>query len=69
MFKKLSTFSLVFLMALTLGSLHKVHAQDDMPVSDDEIIVPPGSSNGQTPPVIIDESDSESVSDVEEYDG
>ena len=46
------------------------HAQDDemiFPESDTEEIAPAGSAS--TPPVIIDESDSSDVSDVEEYDG
>lgn len=68
--KKLSHFSLVLVVALTVLSPSTALAQDDdMPVSDDEIIIPPGSNNTDTPPTIIDESDSESVSDVEEYDG
>ena len=47
------------------------HAQDDemiFPESESETIIPAGSSTS-TPPVIIDESDSSDVSDVEEYDG
>jgi hypothetical protein len=46
----------------------KLHAQDDSG-SDEESIVPPSSNANGTPPVIIDESDSGSVPDVEEYDG
>lgn len=67
--KRLSSFSLVLLLTLTVLHPIKVSAQDDMPVSDDETLIPPGSSNSGTPPVIIDESDSGSVSDTEEYDG
>ncbi len=47
------------------------HAQDDemsFP-EDSESIVPAGGTSSATPPVIIDESDSQDVSDVEEYDG
>lgn len=42
-------------------------AQDDMS-SDDEMIMP-SSSNTGAPPVILDQSDSDTVPDVEEYDG
>lgn len=51
-------------------SLSYAHAQDDemiFPESDETVAPAPGSS--ATPPVIIDESDSSDVSDVEEYDG
>lgn len=49
-----------------------VHAQDDIiiPESDDETFVPPApGSEATNPPVILDESDSNDVSDTEEYDG
>lgn len=65
--KRLSHISLVLLLALTVFSPLQAQ-EEDMPVSDEELIVPQGSNSG-TPPVIIDESDSGSVSDVEEYDG
>ena len=47
------------------------HAQDDenMIFPDSEETVAPPSGSASTPPVIIDESDSSDVSDVEEYDG
>lgn len=65
--KYLSHFSLaLFLLVITAVTPLKAHAQDEMPVSDDEIITPQGTS---TPPVIIDESDGGSVQDTEEYDG
>ena len=58
----------VVLLKLTVGTL--AFAQDDEmifpPETDSESI---SSQNGSTPPVIIDESDSQDVSDVEEYDG
>ena len=38
------------------------------PGSDEETIIPPNTGANQ-PPVNIDESDSTSVSDIEEYDG
>lgn len=58
--------SLVLLKVLTFSSY--AHAQDDdITVPDNETFVP--SSPSSTPPVIIDESDSSDVSDVEEYDG
>ena len=52
--KRLSHFSLVLLLALTVFSPLQAE-EDDMPVSDEEIIVPQGSNSG-TPPVIIDDS-------------
>ncbi len=58
--------SLVLLKVLTFSSY--AHAQDDdIAVPDQETFQP--TSSGATPPVIIDESDSSDVSDVEEYDG
>lgn len=68
-YKQLSSYFLVFLMAISIISSSKLVAQDDIPVSDEEIILPTGGTNTDTPPVIIDEGDSEGVSDVEEYDG
>lgn len=67
--KQLSSFFLIFLLALTVISPTKLVAQDEIPVSDDEVLIPNTNSSSDTPPVIIDESDSENVSDVEEYDG
>ena len=59
--------SLVLFKVLTFSSY--AHAQDDEDVSvpDQEIYQP--NSSQSTPPIIIDESDSSEVSDVEEYDG
>ncbi len=62
---------LLALVLFNILSLSYAHAQDDemvFPESDSETFVPPTGSTG-TPPVIIDESDSSDVSDVEEYDG
>ncbi|MGZ3788545.1 MAG: hypothetical protein ACXVLQ_08490 [Bacteriovorax sp.] len=65
--KYLSRFSLVALIALmAVAAPMKLKAQDD--ASDEETIAPP-ATNTSAPPVIIDESDSGSVPDVEEYDG
>lgn len=57
---------------LMLVNAKIVHAQDDIiiPESDDETFVPPApGSEATNPPVILDESDSNDVSDTEEYDG
>lgn len=51
-------------------SLNYARAQDDemiFPESEEVAVPAPGSQ--ASPPVIIDESDSQDVSDVEEYDG
>ena len=58
--------SLVLLKVLTFSSY--AHAQDDDVSGSDEETFIPNTTQG-TPPVIIDESDSSEVSDVEEYDG
>lgn len=64
-------FILLALSLLTLTSV-AAFAQDDMiiPEEDESTFVPPPvSSDSNNPPVILDESDSADVSDVEEYDG
>lgn len=69
--KKAKLFLFTFFM-LTLVSAKLVHAQDEIiiPESDDETFVPPTPGSESTnQPVILDESDSSDVSDVEEYDG
>lgn len=70
--KILSHLPLLSLLAfMILGSAltsHKLMAQDDMP-NDEETIIPASSNSNGTPPVIIDESDSGAVNDVDEYDG
>lgn len=58
--------SLVLLKVLTFSSYAHAQDDDDITVPDNETFVP---NPGSTPPVIIDESDSSDVSDVEEYDG
>jgi len=66
--KNLTRISLVALVvAMAVTAPLKSMAQDDVS-PDEETIVPPSTNNG-TPPTIIDESDSNGVSDVEEYDG
>jgi hypothetical protein len=70
--KYLTRFSLVALIVLiAAASPLKLRAQDDAPSDDEMNFTPPPTStnNSITPPVQIDESDSGSVSDVEEYDG
>ena len=68
--KNWSHLSLIlFLVAAFAVAPLKAHAQDDMsPGSDEETIIPPNTGANQ-PPVNIDESDSNAVTDVEEYDG
>jgi len=64
--KYLSHFSLVLFVVLVAAvSPLKSIAQDD---SDGDRYVPPSSSS-VAPPVIMDESDSSSMNDVDEYDG
>lgn len=57
--------SLVLLKVLTFSSYAHAQDEDDIVVPDDTMTSQPVNS----PPVIIDESDSQGVSDVEEYDG
>ena len=68
----MKTKSLFLLLALVVFNTFAsyAHAQDDeMSFPEEtETIVPTGGTSS-TPPVIIDESDSQDVSDVEEYDG
>ena len=68
--KNWSHLSLVLFVIVAAAIMPlKGHAQDDMsPGSDEETIIPPNTGANQ-PPVNIDESDSTSVSDIEEYDG
>lgn len=67
----MKTKSLLLLSLLVLNTFASIaYAQDDeMSFPEEtESIIPAGASSS-TPPVIIDESDSQDVSDVEEYDG
>lgn len=68
---KMKTKSLLLLSLLVFHTFTSyAHAQDDeMSFPEEpESIVPNGTSS-TPPPMIIDESDSSDVSDVEEYDG
>lgn len=58
---------IAFIAVMAAVSPLRLVAQDDMP--NDEETIMPASNNSGTPPVIIDESDSGAVNDVEEYDG
>ena len=67
----MKTKYLFLLLALfSIFSHTYAFAQEDetfFPDTQSESIIPPSSSS--TPPVMIDDSDSGDVSDVEEYDG
>ena len=63
--KYLSHLTLVaFITFMAAAAPLRVIAQDDGP---DDAFIPPSSN--VTPPVIMDDSDSNSVNDVDEYDG
>lgn len=62
----LKYLSLVLLLSLSVMPIQG-HSQEDIPVSDEEILIPPTSST-TTPPIILDETDSGSVPEVEDYD-
>ncbi|MBY0414449.1 MAG: hypothetical protein K2Q18_09800 [Bdellovibrionales bacterium] len=57
---------LVLALCKVLAVPNIAHAQEEEMIFPEESSVSPTSS---TPPVIIDDSDSNDVSDVEEYDG
>jgi len=61
---------LLVLIALNIAThlINTAHADDEMILPDSESEIIPTSSS-TNPPVIMDESDSNDVSDVEEYDG
>ncbi len=65
---KLSILTLASILALG-SSLYpiKVKAQEEN--NEEEVALPSTNNMNSAPPVIIDESDSSGVSDVEEYDG
>ena len=66
--KNLSYLSLVaFIVLMAAASPIRLLAEDDGP-NDEETFTPP-VNNSSVPPLNIDESDSGSVSDTEEYDG
>lgn len=64
---------LLLLLSISLMATgNYLSAQDEIviPESEEETFIPPAtSSDSNNPPVILDESDSADVSDVEEYDG
>ncbi len=61
-------FLFIAISLITIFS-SSVFGQDDIVIpEEDETFIPPPSSES-SPPVILDESDSADVSDVEEYDG
>ncbi|MBP9682584.1 MAG: hypothetical protein KBD76_14345 [Bacteriovorax sp.] len=67
--KYFTYFSFIILMAMVISiAPQKVMAQDDLP-DEEESIMPPLSTPSNPTPPIIDDSDSGSVSDIEEYDG
>ena len=65
---KLSILALATLLAMG-SSIYpiKVKAQEEN--NEEEVALPTSNNINTAPPVIIDESDSSGVSDVEEYDG
>ncbi|MFA6238697.1 MAG: hypothetical protein WC635_15285 [Bacteriovorax sp.] len=64
--KQLTHFSLILLIAASLfAPVKNLRAQDDMPVSDDEIIVPP---SGSTAPVIDDSDATMDPAIVDDYE-
>lgn len=58
-------FLMAFIMAVAVAAPLKLMAQDE---GSEPTFIPP-TDTSVAPPVIIDESDSSSVSDTEEYDG
>jgi hypothetical protein len=70
-FNKTPQYSLILLIVLVLSGITsmKLIAQDDINVNEDEVLAP-AINNGVSAPIpIIDESDSASVPETEEYDG
>jgi hypothetical protein len=66
-FSKLLAF-LAILALMTVSTL--AFAQDDEEMSaDDTPAIVPQPQNSNNPPIILDETDSSGVSDVEEYEG
>lgn len=64
--KFLALFTLIAVMTVSV----KAFAQDDEDMSaDDTPAIVPQPQNSNNPPIILDETDSSGVSDVEEYDG
>jgi hypothetical protein len=68
--KYLTRFSLIaFIALMAVAAPLKLRAQDDVGGDDEGSIMPPMSNGSNPVPPPIDESDSNNVSDVEEYDG
>lgn len=65
--KKLSLLTLIFILSLSLRT-SLVKAQDEDGGMDNPSIVPQATGNQSAQPIVIDESDSEAVSEVDEYD-
>ncbi len=62
-------FSLVALIVLSVATTPlKISAQETEEGDEDTFVPPPPTASNPNPPVILDESDSGGVSDVEEYD-
>lgn len=65
---KLHVLFLAIIAVLATITPMKLMAQDDEAMPDSPMIIPSPNTNQSTPPVIIDESDSGGVSEVDEYD-
>ena len=67
---KFSKFLALFTLIAVMTVSFKAFAQDDEDMSaDDTPAIVPQPQNSNNPPIILDETDSSGVSDVEEYDG
>lgn len=67
--KPKKAFLSVIALAMVLASLtlpSKLQAQEEP--SEEEMVLPQGSNSAPTPPVLIDESDSNSPQTVEDYE-
>lgn len=65
--KLLTIFTLITLMSLSFKAMAQDDEQDMS--ADDTPAIVPQPQNSNNPPIILDETDSSGVSDVEEYDG
>lgn len=59
---------LAILAVMTVSTLALAQDDEDMSADDTPAIVPQ-PQNSNNPPIILDETDSSGVSDVEEYEG
>jgi hypothetical protein len=64
---KLSPILILTILIIGL-STSKIHAQEDEISTDSPMIVPSQTNSPSAPPTIIDESDANGVSEVDEYD-